>query len=79
MNSEEQKAIFITGSSSGLGRATAKLFASKGWRVIQPCSHPPTLWHVASGPHEIWLARLPLYNSHQVAIRIAHELSLVEF
>jgi NAD(P)-dependent dehydrogenase (short-subunit alcohol dehydrogenase family) len=26
--------IFITGSSSGLGRATAKLFASKGWKVI---------------------------------------------
>ena len=26
--------IFITGASSGLGRAAAKLFASKGWKVI---------------------------------------------
>lgn len=31
---QEQKAIFITGSSSGLGQATAKLFAFKGWKVI---------------------------------------------
>src|SRR5262249_16611958 len=31
-----QKTIFITGSSSGLGRAAAKLFSSKGWKVIAP-------------------------------------------
>jgi NADP-dependent 3-hydroxy acid dehydrogenase YdfG len=34
MSAHNQKTIFITGSSSGLGRATAKLFASKGWKVI---------------------------------------------
>ena len=28
MSTQSQKTIFITGSSSGLGRATAKLFAS---------------------------------------------------
>lgn len=28
------KTIFITGASSGLGKATAKLFATKGWTVI---------------------------------------------
>lgn len=27
------KAIFITGGASGIGRATAQLFASRGWRV----------------------------------------------
>jgi NAD(P)-dependent dehydrogenase (short-subunit alcohol dehydrogenase family) len=32
--------IFITGSSSGLGRATAKLFASKGWNVIASMRDP---------------------------------------
>ncbi len=26
--------IFITGASTGLGKATAKLFASRGWKVI---------------------------------------------
>ncbi|WP_174287125.1 SDR family oxidoreductase [Sphingomonas bacterium] len=29
----EIKAIFITGGGSGIGRATARLFASRGWRV----------------------------------------------
>ena len=29
-----QKTIFITGTSSGLGRASVKLFSAKGWRVI---------------------------------------------
>lgn len=28
------KTIFITGASSGLGKATAKLFHDKGWQVI---------------------------------------------
>ena len=27
------KAIFITGGGSGIGQATAKLFAARGWRV----------------------------------------------
>jgi NAD(P)-dependent dehydrogenase (short-subunit alcohol dehydrogenase family) len=28
-----QKSIFITGGGSGIGQATAKLFAARGWRV----------------------------------------------
>jgi len=34
------KTIFITGSSTGLGRATAVLFASKGWNVIATMRTP---------------------------------------
>ena len=40
MSAQSQKTIFITGSSSGLGRATAKLFASKGWKVIATMRNP---------------------------------------
>ncbi len=40
MSNQCQKAIFITGSSSGLGRAAAKLFASKGWKVIASMRDP---------------------------------------
>jgi NAD(P)-dependent dehydrogenase (short-subunit alcohol dehydrogenase family) len=40
MKNANQNTIFITGSSSGLGRATAMLFASKGWSVIATMRNP---------------------------------------
>ena len=36
----KSQTIFITGSSSGLGRATARLFVSKGWKVIATMRNP---------------------------------------
>ena len=35
-----QQTIFITGASSGIGKATAKLFQSKGWKVIATMRNP---------------------------------------
>jgi len=36
----KQRTIFITGTSTGLGRAAAKLFSSKGWKVIATMRNP---------------------------------------
>ncbi len=33
MANQEQKSIFVTGAGSGIGRATAQLFAERGWFV----------------------------------------------
>src|SRR5215831_17119253 len=33
MANREPRAIFISGAASGIGRATALLFAERGWRV----------------------------------------------
>jgi NAD(P)-dependent dehydrogenase (short-subunit alcohol dehydrogenase family) len=35
-----QKTILITGASAGLGKATARLFQSKGWNVIATMRNP---------------------------------------
>jgi len=39
-NNTMQKTIFITGASSGLGKATAKLFQQAGWNVIATMRNP---------------------------------------
>jgi NAD(P)-dependent dehydrogenase (short-subunit alcohol dehydrogenase family) len=35
-----KRTVFITGSSTGIGRATAKLFQSKGWNVVATMRNP---------------------------------------
>ena len=48
--STSQKTILITGSSSGLGRAAAKLFASEGWNVIATMRTPEKKAELTSIP-----------------------------
>lgn len=60
------KTIFITGASSGLGKATAKLFASKGWTVIAAMRQPEKETELTRLPG-IHLLKLDISNTKQIA------------
>ncbi len=60
------KTIFITGASSGLGKATAKLFASKGWTVIAAMRQPEKETELTDLSN-IHLLELDISNTKQIA------------
>ena len=60
-----QKTIFITGASSGLGKASAKLFASRGWEVIATMRKPEAEEELA-GVNNIRLLSLDITNPVQI-------------
>lgn len=71
------KAIFITGAASGIGRAVARLFAIRGWRVgladINEAGLSETAGMVSGAPHSIhrldvrdrdaWVAALDAFTA----------------
>src|SRR5690554_7237173 len=59
------KTILITGASSGLGKATAKLFSSKGWTVIATMRHPENETELTQYPN-IQLLKLDISNSEHI-------------
>ncbi|CAH0212268.1 SDR family oxidoreductase [Chryseobacterium sp. Bi04] len=63
--------IFITGASSGLGKATAQLFASKGWTVIAAMRRPEKETELTQLAN-VHLLKLDLSNAQEIA-NIAHE------
>jgi len=65
MSTQKQRTIFITGSSSGLGRATAKLFASKGWKVIATMRSPDREKELTQIP-KVTLMALDVTNPEQI-------------
>ena len=40
INNQEKRTVFITGTSSGLGKLTAKIFAERGWNVAATMRSP---------------------------------------
>ena len=67
------RTIFITGASTGLGRATALLFAHKGWKVIATMRTPEKETALASEPNII-LMQLDVTDPDQIATVTAKAL-----
>jgi len=66
VNTEGPGTIFITGTSSGLGRASAKLFSSRGWTVIATMRTPSKETELAALPNVVLLA-LDITDPQQIA------------
>lgn len=64
------KTIFITGASSGLGKATAKLFSSKGWNVIATMRNPSKETELGRLPN-VSLVELDVSNPEQIREAVA--------
>ena len=69
------KTIFITGASTGLGEATARLFQSKGWNVIATMRNPETETELAQ-LENVTLLPLDVTNLEQISIAVEKAISL---
>lgn len=67
--------IFITGASTGLGLATAKLFASRGWKVIATMRDPSKDTELRATPG-VTLMPLDVVNLAQIKDTAAKALGL---
>ena len=70
-----QKTIFITGASSGLGKATAKLFQAKGWNVIATMRNPSKETEL-NQLENITLLPLDVTNPEQIKTTVTKAISL---
>ncbi|SHF95516.1 SDR family oxidoreductase [Flavobacterium defluvii] len=73
------KTIFITGASSGLGKATAKLFHKKGWNVIATMRNPEKETELSQLKNVTLLALdVTHYDQIQSTVKKALELSDID-
>ena len=70
-----QKTIFITGTSTGLGKATVKLFQSKGWNVIATMRDPEKETEL-NQLENVTLLPLDITNLEQIKNTVSKAVSL---
>ncbi|REC41878.1 SDR family oxidoreductase [Chryseobacterium pennipullorum] len=72
-----QKTIFITGASSGLGKATAKLFQNEGWNVIATMRNPENETEL-TGLQNVSVLKLDVTSKEELEETIAQILTETE-
>jgi len=70
-----KKTIFITGASTGLGKATALLFQAKGWNVIATMRNPQKETTLTNFEN-VTLLPLDVTNPEQIKTTVAKAISL---
>jgi NAD(P)-dependent dehydrogenase (short-subunit alcohol dehydrogenase family) len=68
------KTIFITGASSGLGKAAAKLFVQNGWKVIATMRNPAAETELTE-IENITLLPLDVLDPEQIEATVTHVLA----
>ncbi len=68
------KTIFITGTSSGLGKATARYFAEQGWNVVATLRSPEKETELSQYPN-IKLVKLDIVDTQQVVEAVQEAIS----
>ena len=74
--SENQKKIWITGASSGIGKALAEKFASEGWKVAASARRKEILDEMSSHKN---IFSYPLDVTNQDQIKISFEKIIEDF
>lgn len=59
------KTVFITGTSAGLGRETARLFQSKGWNVVATMRNPDAETEL-NGLDNVFVTRLDMLEPESI-------------
>jgi len=70
----DHRTIFVTGSSSGLGRAAVRLFSSRGWKVIATMRSPDKEIDLA-GVSGVALAALDITDPQQINETAGHVIA----
>ncbi len=69
------KTVFITGASTGLGKAAARLFQNKGWKVIATMRNPDADTELAS-LENVTVLPLDVTNPEQIRSTVNQALEL---
>jgi len=76
-NNTMRKTIFITGASSGLGKATAKLFQQAGWDVIATMRNPENETELTE-IENVTLLKLDVTDPAQIKETVEKAISLAK-